>query len=660
MSEIIDSLFITNPVLHVVVDVETTMNGPDRSPDPFHPSNKALIGGYQTPNKDSCPFIFDIPEFVNALNSLEPFVMVGHNVKFDLHYLRKHGLNIDKILGVLDTQVMTYNLSDNELKFPTLNEALEFVGLPDRKDDTVEKLWAQGLTNEQIDPETLKKYLLQDIAITTKLFLALRKKMGLIGPPAKLNQLMARSTEAIEEIEWNGMYVDVSATHQKIEDLEKELGGLLVGIELWSAIALGGSYNVNATSNTTVSTMVFGYPGVTVEETIPNGTYKNGKPKTKKVKNKLYPMVPPTKSLMPIDITAIHPVDEEALLMAKNGATAMIQQYIDDLLRWRDLNKQLNTYYQPFINMVTEYNAPYIHPAIHQTATSTGRTASSKPNGQNIPGDVRKVLVSRYPGGSIMSADFNQLEVCGIAQLSKDPVLIADLTGGTDIHTVANGGTRGTPEVRRNVKGVVFGTFYGGGVKKLAAQTGLPESRVKEIQNNLKKQYPDAMAYNHVVKKELDASKQYTTKVEDGFAVGRGTFGLPTGRSLSFYTKLQARKGWGGKPDTTQMEWPHSQCCDRPAQGLSTGDLSQAYLGLVHHFMKHFDSEGWFKDVKIIMFAHDELVFDVPPEAPQGELVAALTVLAESVLPVLYERWTGEPWLVPLKLNVNFNNHWSK
>ena len=675
MSAIIDSL-LDSAARFVVIDLETTMNGPDSSPDPFHPDNKCVMAGRRTIGRgtpgagvygdmNSTIINNDIKDLISWLDAGEPQYLIGHNIKFDLHYLRKHGLRMSRVRGVFDTMVMCHNLSDTEMKFPTLDKAAEFCGLPDRKDDTVKKLWEAGVKTEDINPIILEKYLRQDIELTAKVFKALWERVNLNTVIAH-NKLMARSTEAIEELEWNGMFVDTHECLERQEALERQIGVLEASLTLQATRLFGvaphSQNTINPTSNTTVSTIVYGHPGVTVESIEPNGTYKNGKPKTKKVQTKLY-----TRHTFatPVDMEAVGKVDEDTLQrLLKTGAHPTdVCTYVSTLLAYRKLKKSLSTYYKPFTTTMLERNETYIRPQVHQVATSTGRTASSKPNGQNIPSDVREVLTSRYPGGSIMSADFNQLEVCGIAQLSQDTTLIKELSTGGDIHTQANGGVRGTPEERRDVKGVVFGTFYGGGVPKLAAQTGLPEIRVRAIQTALKKLYPEAMKFNANVKSMLDATATNTLELLDNMAVKRGTYLLPTGRSLSFRTKPSsapirtARTGYG---PAISMQWPHTQCCDRPIQALSTGDLSQAYLGLVHHFMKWFDSEGWFKDVKLIMFAHDELVFDVPPDAHRPELIATLTVLAESVLPELYIRWTGTDWLVPLKLNVSFNKHWSK
>lgn len=664
MNELIeDVVFEAYPL--VVVDCETTRNDPDGGPDPFYGPNRIVMTGWCQLLTGWCHLLIrdDVytctgsSDFIQWVNSLElPITLVGFNIKFDLHYLRREGLDMSKIASVIDLALLVHYDSGSELIFPSLDEAAAYKGLTIRKDDSIKKLWDDGVKTEDIDPELLRNYLIQDIKVTKEL-------LAQLDIPPVLETIMSKATLALAEIEYNGMYYDRDELLRRIIGLAGETTALDCQLkDLAMAILPGTNPSINATSNTTVSTIVHGYPGVKVITKEPAGTYKNGKPKFKK---KEFRALPTTKRLTPepgTDMARPGPVDEATLLRLAPGLPPTASAYVGKLLEYRTKTKELETYYNPIFRAGIIRGEDLMRAQMHQVGTRTGRTSSSKPNGQNLPAKVREILVSRYEGGEIMAADFNQLEVCGVAQLSEDVVLIKHLTEGTDIHTEANGGERGTPEERRNVKGVVFGTFYGGGDKTLSEQTGLPLAKVKKIRDTLRLTYPDAIDYNKKVKEELSRNAVNTGEVIDGYAVKRGTYKLPTGRNLSFRTVMQKRKLWSrpGGPEVTTMEWPHSQCCDRPIQALSTGDLSQAYLALVHEFMRNYDSEGWFKDVKIVMFAHDEVVFDVPPTAPKDALVATLKVLAEKVLPELYKEWTGTDWLTPLRLNVNFSKHWSK
>ena len=64
--------------------------------------------------------------------------------------------------------------------------------------------------------------------------------------------------------------------------------------------------------------------------------------------------------------------------------------------------------------------------------------SSSKPNFQNQPRaktfPIRQVIVSRFEGGSIMDADYGQLEFRIAGYLSGCPKVLSDIKEGVDVH----------------------------------------------------------------------------------------------------------------------------------------------------------------------------------------------------------------------------------
>jgi len=49
---------------------------------------------------------------------------------------------------------------------------------------------------------------------------------------------------------------------------------------------------------------------------------------------------------------------------------------------------------------------------------------------------IKECFTSRFEGGKIVEFDYSQLEVIGLAVLSKDPQLMKDLRDGLDLHCV--------------------------------------------------------------------------------------------------------------------------------------------------------------------------------------------------------------------------------
>lgn len=109
----------------------------------------------------------------------------------------------------------------------------------------------------------------------------------------------------------------------------------------------------------------------------------------------------------------------------------------------------------------------------------TGRLSSSNPPAQNFKreGEVRKAIVSRWPGGSILNADYEQLELMLAANESKDPELIDIFVSKKDAHGRTAElifGKDWTKEQRYHAKRVNFGVLYGVGPRELAWQIKQP------------------------------------------------------------------------------------------------------------------------------------------------------------------------------------------
>ena len=82
-----------------------------------------------------------------------------------------------------------------------------------------------------------------------------------------------------------------------------------------------------------------------------------------------------------------------------------------------------------------------IHTSYNQTVTATGRISSTNPNLQNIPvrtdegREIRRAFIAD-PGDMIMSADYSQIELRLIADLSADRDMIEGFLSGDDIHRI--------------------------------------------------------------------------------------------------------------------------------------------------------------------------------------------------------------------------------
>ena len=158
----------------------------------------------------------------------------------------------------------------------------------------------------------------------------------------------------------------------------------------------------------------------------------------------------------------------EDILMALANKSDIVQ----DILDFRQLQKLKSTYVDALPLMINKKTSR-IHTSYNQAVASTGRLSSNNPNLQNIPirtergREVRKTFIPRDENHVLLSADYSQIELRLIAEISKDENMREAFAQGLDIHTATAAKVYGialeevTSTQRRNAKAVNFGIIYG-------------------------------------------------------------------------------------------------------------------------------------------------------------------------------------------------------
>lgn len=146
-------------------------------------------------------------------------------------------------------------------------------------------------------------------------------------------------------------------------------------------------------------------------------------------------------------------------------------EVVNYIIRYRKISKLISTYLDGMLNYVQSDGK--IHTTFMQRSTSTGRLSSREPNLQNLPirddegRALRKMFSSSFSNGTIISADYNQIELRLMANFSGDGNMIADYLSGKDIHTATASKIFNVPisevnsSMRRVAKSVNFGIIYG-------------------------------------------------------------------------------------------------------------------------------------------------------------------------------------------------------
>ena len=272
-----------------------------------------------------------------------------------------------------------------------------------------------------------------------------------------------------------------------------------------------------------------------------------------------------------------------------------------------------------------------IHTSYNQAVASTGRLSSNNPNLQNIPirtergREVRKAFIPRDDNHVLLSADYSQIELRLIAEISRDENMMEAFDKGLDIHTATAAKVYGivldevTSTQRRNAKAVNFGIIYGQSAFGLSQNLGIPRKEAAEIIENYFSTYPN-------IKKYMNDTMNFAR--ENGYVetiMGRRRY------LRDINSANQTVRGFAER-----------NAINAPIQG-SAADMIKIAMIRIHQDIKDQNLTS-----KMTMQVHDELVFDVPKE----EIAVMKKIIEErmknaikTTVPIIVEVGEGSNWL---------------
>ncbi len=507
----------------------------------------------------------------------------GHNIKFDMLMLRKYGLRMINI-GV-DTMVAAYVSDPSERRFGLKPLAGELLGITMKTyEDMVGKGKGQKNFSEVPIAEAVD-YACADVDMVLRIQPILDSKLKEAGLDKIFREMEMPLVPVLEQMEWNGIAIDSNV----LKSLSEEM------------IARENSIREDA----------FGITGMDVNLNSP-----------KQVAELLF----------------------DALGLRKIRKTStdimVLEQLQDDhpvvplIIQYRHLSKLRGTYIDALPSLVSPRDGR-IHTSFNQTVAATGRLSSSNPNLQNIPvrtEEGRKIRRAFVPGGSgcvLLSADYSQIEIRLLAELSGDPILIEAFRAGEDIHTRTAAGVFGvspgevTADQRRYAKTINFGLIYGMREFKLSQQLGITRGEAAEFIQNYFARYPKVHEFIESTKKNL---------MEEGCAItmfGRRR-NIPELRSSNKNIQESGlRAGFNTR-----------------IQGTAADIIKLAMLDV------HGMIEGGGLDARMLLQVHDELLFEVP----ENKVAEA----AQKVRDAMENCVSGHVDLsVELKVDVKAGSNWN-
>jgi len=311
-------------------------------------------------------------------------------------------------------------------------------------------------------------------------------------------------------------------------------------------------------------------------------------------------------------------------------ALASKSDIVKDILDFRQLQKLKSTYVDALPLMVNPKTGR-VHTSYNQAVAATGRLSSNNPNLQNIPirtergREVRKAFIARDENHILLSADYSQIELRIIAEISKEENMLDAFNKGIDIHTATAAKVYGITieEVdstqRRNAKAVNFGIIYGQSAFGLSQNLSIPRKEAADIIEQYFTQYPG-------IKRYMSDTMNFAR--ENGFVetiMGRRRY------LRDINSANQTVRGFAER-----------NAINAPIQG-SAADMIKIAMINIHREMKLQNLQS-----TMTMQVHDELVFDVLKSEKEVMKAIIQDKMANAIkltVPIVVEIGEGDNWL---------------
>lgn len=520
-----------------------------------------------------------------AIFENEKMTLIGQNIKYDLLVMKKYNIHFK---GKLFDTMVAHFLIQPEMRHNMNVLAETYLNYSPVSIETLIGKKGKGqISMREVPVELITEYAAEDADIT----LQLKNKFdGMLNTPATkklFEEIEIPLIPVLAAMESEGITLDKNTLKEISGELEKDIQKVEKEIQ-----TLGGT-NFNVSSPKQVGEILFEVLQITEKpKKTKTGQYATGE-------------------------------DVLAKLVGKH-------EIVGKILDYRELVKLKNTYVDTLPELVNP-NTKRIHTSYNQVVAVTGRLSSDNPNLQNIPirtergREIRKAFVARDENHVLLSADYSQIELRVIAELSRDQGMIDAFQSGQDIHKATAAKVYNvsleevTSDMRRNAKMVNFGIIYGISAFGLSERLNIPRKEAAAIIENYFEKYPRIKAY-------MDES-------------------IDQAREKGYVETIMGRRRYLrdiNSSNHTVRGYAERNAINSPIQG-SAADMLKIAMINIH---KDFIDKGI--KSKMLLQVHDELVFDV------------LKTELEIVKPIIENRMKNAiPSLtVPMEVGMGIGKNW--
>ena len=508
---------------------------------------------------------------------------VGQHGKYDLHVLRRHGVNVRGYRD--DTMLESFVLDAGLQRHDMDSLAARHLGYSTIKYEEVAGKGAKQILFSQVALDDATRYAAEDADVTLRLHHVLSEKLRAVPALERVyREIEMPLVPVLERMEANGVLIDAVELRRQSVDLSQRM---LAAQQRATELA-GRTFNLDSPKQ--IGALLFDELKLPALVKTPTGA-----PST----------------------------NEEAL-----EAIADQHELPRLILDYRGLAKLRSTYTDKLPEMINPTTGR-VHTSYHQAGAATGRLSSNDPNLQNIPirtedgRRIRRAFIAP-PGRVLVACDYSQIELRIMAHLSEDAGLLKAFASGQDVHRATAAEVFGValPEVsndqRRAAKAINFGLMYGMSAFGLAKQLAIGRGEAQDYIALYFARYPGVRDYMERTRAKARS---------DGFVE------TLFGRRLTLqeiHSKNQAQRAGAERA-----------AINAPMQGTAADIIKRAMV-TVDTWLQPYAARAL-----MLMQVHDELVFEVETDFAAiliAEVKARMESAAELRVPLVVDVGSGSNW----------------
>ena len=502
-------------------------------------------------------------------------IIVGQNLKFEQKWLlSKFGIELKRMFDTFRASALIHN--GRNYHHDLYSVYSRELSLPPPTEDLGGSNWAGELTYQQL------RYAVSDVAYMLPLRTEMKPKLAKAG----LNRIAAIEFGAI------------------LPECAIELTGFFLDRKMWQAL----SDKFQGEAEDWRRRLMRELPSPTNQMMLPGFDLVFNLDSPKQI----------MLSLKKLGLN-LENTDKNTLAMVASKS-----KEIQHLLAYRKVQTRLTSFGEEYLTYI-DPRTGRVH-ADYYPMLKTGRYASRNPNLQQIPREkVFRACFRAEQGRKIVGADYSQIELRVVAEISQDPALVKAYREGADVHRLTAAALmkvepdKVTKENRQMAKPVNFGFSFGMQAKKLVV-------------------YAEADYGVHMSEKQAQKFRDSFFDLYEGVAAWHE-------HVKSVDMAAHVARSIGGRLRYLEGD-EYNEYFNHPVQATNADGL-KASLPLVYQKLKQYGGRA-----RMIHMVHDEILLEVDddPElikATEQDLSDCMVAGAQPFfksVPVVAEAASGDSW----------------